>query len=308
MRLLIAEDSMSQRIMLKAIVEQWGFEVVEAEDGEQAWEIMSQDSAPHLLLLDWEMPKLDGLSVCRRLRRQQSSDPPYIILLTARSDTTDIVNGLDAGANDYIAKPFNSAELKARLQVGRRMVDLQSTLIETQQQLQFQATHDALTGLINRGAVLESLEKELERARRSGSGLAIGLCDIDFFKNINDTHGHLVGDEVLREMARRFNGAIRPYDHIGRYGGEEFLLVIPMQNERGTNSFERVRHSVADTPFQPDGLSLSASISIGVALYSGAENNCNANELLNAADMALYRAKDEGRNRVVMATKPQLEP
>ncbi|MCP5086976.1 MAG: diguanylate cyclase, partial [Rhodobacteraceae bacterium] len=177
-------------------------------------------------------------------------DPPYIILLTARSKTADIVEGLSKGANDYIAKPFENAELQARLQVGRRMLDLQAQLNKSKETLTFQATYDALTGLLNRGAVMKVLEQNMAYVQRQPeAALFIGLCDIDHFKRINDTHGHLTGDAVLREVARRIAAALRPYDQVGRYGGEEFLILQYTFRDQVYNPFERIRRATADTPF-----------------------------------------------------------
>ena len=301
MRLLIADDDITSRTMLEAISRVWGFEPILAEDGEIAQEILKQDNPPRLVLLDWEMPKLDGIALCKWVRETKSRNPAYIILLTGRHETRDIVTGLNAGANDFVTKPFDNAELQARLRVGRRMLELQTEVLEIHGQLQFQASHDPLTGLLNRGAVLENLEKELARSQRDKSTLGIALCDIDHFKGINDNHGHLVGDDVLRELSRRVAGTLRPYDHIGRYGGEEFLVVVNGQEHWGPEPFERIRTVVSDSPFQLDGLSLPLSVSIGVARFSGTANAWDLNELLNTADMALYDAKKNGRNQVVLA-------
>jgi PleD family two-component response regulator len=168
MRILIGDDSLTHRVMLEAIVRRWGYEAVLAEDGQQAWELLSAPEAPRLVLLDWEMPGLDGLEVCRRVRARQDQDPPYILLLTARQETADIVAGLDAGANDYISKPFENTELHARLRVGARMLDLQRELISAREALEFQANHDALTGLMNRGAVMRAMEQAMQAAGQGG--------------------------------------------------------------------------------------------------------------------------------------------
>ncbi len=205
MKLLIAEDDLTSRTVLTAVAGKWGFETIAVEDGEAAWDVLQADEPPRLLLLDWEMPRLDGLALCERIRNRESSNPPYIILLTARTETDDIVAGLEAGANDYISKPFVNSELQARLQVGRRMLNLQAELINAKEAMAFQATHDALTGLLNRGAIMEALDVEMARAQRQDQTLCIGLCDIDHFKRVNDTHGHLAGDAVLREVTQRLS-------------------------------------------------------------------------------------------------------
>ncbi len=301
MKLLIAEDSMSMRVMLQVLTDQWGFETVLAEDGHQAWGLLSGDDAPGLVLLDWQMPGLNGLEVCRRVRAEQTEDPPYIILLTGRNETTDIISGLEAGANDYITKPFDNGELKARLQVGRRMLEIQRQLIDAKQALAFQASHDALTGLLNRGAIMQSLEQEMARARRQSQPLHVGLLDIDHFKQVNDTHGHLTGDAVLREVAGRLQVTLRPYDRVGRYGGEEFLVLLNGEAEHPEGLFERLRHAMADEPFVHEQLSLPITISCGVVTYIPQRDGRDGDALLAAADAALYGAKETGRNRTVFA-------
>ncbi len=301
MKLLIAEDDLTSRTMLAAVARKWGFEPIEVEDGEAAWQGMQGDEPPRLLLLDWEMPKLDGLALCQRIRLQHSDDPPYIILLTARSETADIVEGLGKGANDYIAKPFDNAELQARLQVGRRMLDLQKQLNEAKEALVIQANYDALTGLLNRGAVMTALEQEMARAQRQAQALGVGLCDIDHFKRINDTHGHPAGDAVLREVSRRIAAALMPDDQVGRYGGEEFLILLNTAGDQAKNLFERVRRAIADTPFMVEQASLVVTISCGVSLFTPPDDGRDGAALLAAADAALYEAKAAGRNRTLFS-------
>ncbi len=298
MKLLIGDDSLTHRVMLEAIVRQWGFDTVLAEDGEQAWQILSGDDAPRLVLLDWEMPGLDGLEVCRRVRARQEQDPPYILLLTARRETDDIVAGLDAGANDYIAKPFENTELHARLRVGERMLDLQRELISAREALEFQASHDALTGLLNRGAVMQAMQEAIERAGQTGEPLQIGLIDIDHFKQVNDTHGHLAGDAVLQEAARRIEGALRDGDLVGRYGGEEFLVLINGEPADAPAFCERLRGVIAERPFECDQAALQVTVSGGFVPFK-LHDTRSASALLAAADDLLYEAKSAGRDRIL---------
>lgn len=301
MRLLIADDAMSIRIMLQALAIKWGFEPILAEDGHQAWSILSGEAPPRLVLLDWEMPGMSGLEICRQLRTIDSEDPPYLLLLTSRSETRDIVEGLGAGANDYVAKPFDSAELQARLMVGKRMLLLQAELLEAHRQLQHQATHDPLTGIFNRGAIMEGLGKQWTRAQREGGALCVGLCDVDHFKLVNDRYGHSAGDAVLIEVTRRLTQVLRPYDLLGRYGGEEFLMVAASREGDCLELFERSRRIVADTPFQYEQLSIAVTISIGVFEYTSSTDPEEVGAILNLADAALYKAKSAGRNRVILA-------
>ena len=248
------------------------------------------------------MPGLDGPEVCRRVRAIETEDPPYILLLTSRNETEDIVTGLEAGANDYISKPFNNSELLARAKVGKRMLTLQSELAKAKKTLNFQATHDVLTGLMNRRAIMDSLKKEITRSQRNKQILSIGLLDIDHFKQINDTYGHLVGDEVLKEVAQRMERVLRPYDHLGRYGGEEFLVILNADRGQEVAPFERIRNAISDKPFVVGEASLDITISCGVTLgKSTTEEEGDGTKLIAAADVVLYEAKANGRNQVILA-------
>lgn len=301
MKLLIAEDDLTSRTILAAVARKWGYEPIAVEDGEAAWEVLRRPEPPRLLLLDWMMPRLDGLALCRRIRREESSDPPFIILLTGRGETEDIVKALEAGANDHVAKPFENAELRARLDVGKRMLDLQEQLRRVTEALAIRATQDSLTGLLNRGAIMEALDQEMARAQRRQQTLCVGLCDIDHFKRVNDTHGHLAGDAVLREAARRIEAALRPFDHVGRYGGEEFLILVDATQDQAPALFERIRHVFADAPFVVEQAALDVTISCGATFFTPPADERIDTALIAAADAALYRAKDAGRNRTVFA-------
>ena len=299
MKILIAEDDPTSLMILVAVVSEWGYEPLAVENGAQALSVLQGDDAPRLLLLDWEMPELNGLALCKLIREEDTSNPPYIILLTGRSNTEDLVTGLKVGANDYIAKPFENAELQARLQVGKRMLDLQDELNRAKEAMAFQANYDELTGLMNRRAVMKSMASEIERSKRNLQPLYICMCDIDHFKHINDTHGHLAGDAVLKEIAQRFNTCLRPYDLCGRYGGEEFLIILNSNENHVQDVFERVRQAVADTPFTYEQEKIDVTISCGVTLLSPPTDERNSTQLLTDADTALYEAKNTGRNRIV---------
>jgi diguanylate cyclase (GGDEF)-like protein len=245
------------------------------------------------------MPSINGLELCKRIRQQDTQDHPYIILLTSRNETADIVEGLHAGANDYIAKPFENTVLRARIEVGHRMLKLQAELNQVRENLAYQANHDALTGLMNRRALLQALEKEICRTQRTQEVLYIALCDIDHFKKVNDTYGHLVGDEVLKEVANRMTAALRPYDHLGRYGGEEFLLVLNTHSDQMLHTFERLRLAIAETKFEIDHLKLNITMSFGVSVLLPTAEKRDAVLLIASADKSLYKAKEIGRNCVV---------
>jgi two-component system cell cycle response regulator len=296
MKVLVADDDRTSRTLLTAMVTKWGHDPVVAADGAAAWEALQQPDPPRLVLLDWNMPVLDGLDVCRRLRASGSSNPPYVILLTARSEKGDIVRGLDAGANDYVAKPYDHEELQARLVVGQRTLALQADLLAVQEKLAEQATHDHLTGILNRRAILERLAEELSRAIRQDGTLSVGMCDVDHFKAVNDTYGHQVGDDVLRGFTAAVQAQLRKYDSVGRYGGEEFLVIAPgVRDGEDVGLFERLCDRISHVAMPTARGAISISVSIGVAV---AGPSSTVDTLLAAADVALYRAKADGRNRV----------
>jgi two-component system, cell cycle response regulator len=296
-RVLVAEDDLMFRHILQRWLEKWGYQVTLAEDGAEAWEILQQELPPQVLILDWMMPAINGPDLCRMVRRQRRIAYQYILLATAKDAKRDLVLGLEAGADDYLTKPFDKSELRARLRAGNRILTLQDEQMRAHEQLRYQATHDALTGIWNRVEILDMLRRELDRASRSYSSTGLLMLDVDHFKRINDTYGHLTGDEVLKEVTRRITKAVRTYDSIGRYGGEEFLILLPgCSREQIDQGAERVRAAVDDGPIFVDESAVSVTVSIGAAVTAG---STSAEEMLSAADIALYRAKI-GRNRTVL--------
>ncbi len=301
MKVLVAEDDPVTRRLLEVSLERWKYEVVPAADGRQAWEILHRSDSPRLAILDWMMPGMDGLEICRELRKRSAEIYTYALLLTSRARKAELLEGFEAGADDYLIKPFDLAELQARLRTGHRIVELQSQLIEARESLRQQATHDGLTGLWNRTAILDILERELIRCRRLSHPLTVILADLDFFKHINDRLGHLAGDVVLREAARRMRLVVRPYDAVGRYGGEEFIVVVPAcKRDCSLNLAERVRAAINANPIlTPEG-PVTVGVSLGVAAVSDGTIP-PADLLVRSADLALYRAKQEGRNRAMIS-------
>jgi diguanylate cyclase (GGDEF)-like protein len=294
---LVAEDDPMFRKILQSWLQSWDYKVVVATNGTEAWNILQQEHPPDLLILDWVMPGIDGMELCRRIRGKKSASYQYILIVTANDARQDVVRGLEAGADDYLTKPFDKGELRARLRVGTRILTLQEDLIRTREDLRFQATHDVLTGIWNRRAVLDLLHREIERANRLRGSVGVLLLDLDHFKKINDTYGHLTGDAVLKETAQRISQVVRSYDFVGRYGGEEFLVLLPgCDKEQAEQSGERIRLAVQANPIVAGGFEISVTASIGAtATEGGAET-----EVLAIADAALYEAKSAGRNRTVV--------
>lgn len=299
-RVLVAEDDAMFRRILESWLTTWGYAVTMAEDGAEAWAILQQEIRPQVLILDWMMPAINGLELCGKVRERNQFPYQYILLATARDAKQDLVRGLEAGADDYLTKPFDRSELRARLRACNRILTLQDDQMRAHEQLRFQATHDALTGSFNRGEILEMLRRELERGVRSKTTTGILMLDIDHFKLINDTYGHLTGDAVLREVTQRISKAVRSYDSVGRYGGEEFVIVLPgCSREQVDQGAERVRAAVDNGPVWVNESQVPVTVSIGAAVTTHA--GISEKEILAAADVALYQAKRIGRNRTVVS-------
>ena len=301
MRILIAEDDPVSRRLLEAKLVKWGYEVVVTRDGNEAWQALQTEDAPRIAILDWMMPAMDGVEISRKVRKGAGEPYTYLILLTAMHQEEDLVTGMEAGADDYITKPFKSSELRVRLRAGRRIIELQDELIAAREALRAKATHDPLTGLWNHEEILLILGRELARAERQGQQVAVIMADLDHFKRVNDAHGHMAGDAVLRVASQRMLSLLRPYDALGRYGGEEYLIVLPScDRESAVAVAERLRIGVGNDPVDTSEGFLPITSSFGVAV-SDKETRGEVNSLVQAADLALYRAKKKGRNRVEVA-------
>lgn len=300
MRILIAEDDLTSRTMLAAVLRKAGHEVIETVNGVEAWHCLQQVDAPKIAILDFIMPEMDGLEVIRKVRAFDAPQPTFIIMLTSKGEKRDIIFGLDAGADDYLTKPFDVGELSARIQVGRRMIEMQAALIESRKALEYQATHDSLTDLLNRRAILQSLMKEISYSHDSGNRLIVGMIDIDHFKLFNDTYGHQAGDDVLVEFSKILKSLLNCRATLGRFGGEEFLLILPLlSNEDPYLILQDVCTAIGKTQIKTRSGTISITVSIGGA-YAGIENSVD--DIIGTADSAMYKAKNSGRNCVYMST------
>lgn len=302
MKILIADDDAISCRVMERMLEQAGYEILVANNGRDAMEKLLSENGPRLALLDWMMPELDGTQVCREVRKNPERPYIYMIVLTARNSRDDLLKGLEAGADDYLTKPCNPDELKARLRTGMRILLLEDRLVEAREAMRFEATHDALTSLWNRRTILAHLQSDLDRLKNEQIPTSVLLCDVDYFKRINDTLGHLAGDTVLKEMALRLHRKIRPEDAVGRYGGEEFLVIL-----RGCGSEEIDRraaelcNAIGESSFDVGRHNLKITLSAGALAVDRRTEIPKPEEVLGRVDEALYRAKERGRNCVVKA-------
>jgi diguanylate cyclase (GGDEF)-like protein len=307
LKVLIADDNSVSLLLLERLLSKWGYEVIQASDGARAWEILQKEDPPRLVILDGMMPEMSGPEVCCKARKRVASAYAYILLVSAKEDKQDVIQGLEAGADDYLTKPFFPEELRARLRVGLRILELEDKLVTASNVLQYKATHDELTGLLNRASITELLRRELERAKRGGGVCGVIFADIDYFKSVNDKLGHAAGDAVLIQAAQRLTAGVRAYDAVGRYGGEEFLIVLPgcdlaSLRQRAENILEGFRAQLFDA--------LDSSIPVRVSLGAACSSSWTSvaiESIVRAADQALYLAKHNGRDRVEVAESSQLE-
>ncbi len=298
MKILIAEDDPVSRRLLEKSISGWDYDCALAGNGDEALAIL-RGGEVRLAILDWMMPGINGLEICRFVRQDGGPKYVYIIMLTSRDRRQDIVEGLEAGADDYMAKPVNLLELRARIQTGRRLVELEDKLLESNRKLKDMASRDNLTSLWNRANAFLFLEEDLARGRRESHPVSAIMIDIDNFKKINDAHGHLAGDVALIEIAKRLERGVRPYDRVGRYGGDEMLVVLPGCGLADAAAIgERLRKAISGRKVRTPAGDVLVTVTLGCA-SSELAPDATAETLVQASDAALYKGKSLGRNRVV---------
>lgn len=299
--ILVAEDDAVTTLVTRRFLQKAGYRVTTVENGQRALDLLAERFFP-IVLTDWEMPELDGPELCRRIRRTEHAGYVYTILLTARTSRDHILAGLEAGADDYVTKPVDEAELIARLKTAHRIIELEQRLRAANEQAIRLSITDALTGVYNRRHFMVEFPRELERARRFSTPVSIVMCDVDHFKRINDEHGHQTGDDVLREVATALKNAVRPnIDWIARYGGEEFAIVLPGADHQGALLVaERLRSTLANREIRTASGTIHATASFGVASDRPVwpAEGASADQLLAYADLCLYASKRAGRNCV----------
>jgi two-component system, cell cycle response regulator len=298
--ILLAEDDPVTRMLMTRFLKKAGYEVDAVSNGSEALDHMMARYYP-ILVTDWEMPEMDGVALCKAVRNMQLDGYVYTLLLTARDSKEHIIAGLEAGADDYLIKPVHEAELIARLNAGRRILNLEHSLRAANQRNRILSITDALTGAYNRRYLMEQLPRELERCRRYAYPLSVLMCDVDHFKKINDVRGHAAGDEVLQQFAARTQKSIRSNsDWVARYGGEEFLVILPETSHDGALQVaEKLRDVISATPFATRNGDCAVTASFGVASTgpNGPDISLKVDKLIKAADDCLYQSKQEGRNR-----------
>ncbi|HKD18841.1 MAG TPA: diguanylate cyclase [Thermoanaerobaculia bacterium] len=301
MKALVADSDPDRLRQLEGWLTRWGHEVVPVRNGVEAWHRLEKEQEPTLVVLAWRMEGMPGIDVCRRMRLRPDLPSAYVLLVADGRTAEDLFDGLNAGADDFLFAPLDANEARARIRTGARIVEIERALKASQDALRVQSTRDPTTGSWNRAAILDVLHKEQERARRKSGSVAIVLADLDAFREVNESLGAPIGDEVLREAARRMSSTLRPYDAVGRYGGEEFLIVLPGSDGLGALTVaERIREAFARRPVTTSGGPVAITLSLGVA-SEGGEAATDGNALLRAADSALKRAKSSGRNRTALA-------
>ena len=303
MKILIADDEAVSRHLLEKTLTPASYEVIAVENGVLAAEQLCRPDGPRLALLDWVMPELLGPDVCRYVRERRDQPYVYMVLLTSKESKQDVVAGLESGADDYLIKPFDPDELKARLRTGLRILQLEDKLVEAREGMRFKATHDPLTSLLNRGVIMELLSKELVRAQRDKSSITVLLGDLDHFKQVNDTYGHLIGSKLLAEIGYLIKAQLRLIDYAFRYGGDEFVVLLPQTGKDSALVVaRRLRDSLRTSMFcKEEGLNLNVRASMGVATYP--HDAKTPHDIIRQADEMMYLVKNTSRDNIGIAQR-----
>ena len=296
MNVLIADDEPVNRRLLEILLKKWGYGVTVASDGNEAWRALQADAGHRIAILDWMMPGMDGIQLCRKIRKDENRPPVYVILLTARQATEDANGRFESVADDYLPKPYAAHELKARLRAASRIIELEDQLQSARDAIKLETTHDTLTGLWNRSAIMEILHRELHRANRQDLRLAVMIVDIKGLNEINRRHGHMAGDTALREAARRIKTSVRNYDSVGRYGGGQFVIISSACDGADASSLaQRVQSKICDELIRSFAGDFSLSVSLGIAVGG---KDMQAANIISAAERALSEAKKTGHARI----------
>jgi two-component system chemotaxis response regulator CheY len=303
MRVLVVDDDLGSRLVAQAAVQALGHECVLASDGQEAWQLYLQWQ-PEVLLTDRTMPGMDGTQLCRAVRDVENGSYTYAILLSGRDEQADVLSGMESGADTYLTKPLDAFALQAALLAAARVSRLHEELNRARAELMAQAHTDPLTLLRNRLGLADYLEALHSTSQRYGRSYCLALCDIDLFKSYNDTYGHQAGDEALRTVGATLASLVRDSDQVYRYGGEEFLIALPEQEQGGAvQALNRIRKAVQGLRIahREGGPSGYLTMSIGISEFVPMRSITSA-KLLAEADLALYEAKAAGRNKVICAT------
>jgi diguanylate cyclase (GGDEF)-like protein len=302
MRILVAEDDPVSLRLLQACLLEWGYKVTSVTDGQKALEVLQAPEPPRLAILDWIMPGMNGIDICREIRKRTRKPYTYILMLTAKVKKQDVVEGLHSGADDYLSKPYNPHQLRARLRAGRRILDLREQLLSAYRLIEAQMTVDPLTGVWSRNVILDILKRQLTLSSQSDSPMSLVVANIDHFRDVNATFGPLAGDAVLREVARRFRAALRPPDSIGRSEADEFVIVLPgCDAPTATSLAEKFRARVDRRAVDTSEGMVPVTVSLGV-MVTPSEKALDLDAAWRLATEAVARAKARGRNRVEFAT------
>ena len=300
MNVLIAEDDEITQLILENLLKREGYKTFCAKNGKEAWEIFQKEKI-NMAIIDWLMPEIDGLELCKKIREAKISRYVYILFLTVREKREDAIKAFDAGADDYVTKPFDPHELLSRIKTGARIVEVDKQLREIQKRLESLSLTDELTGVLNRRGILKRLKEELNRAKREGKSFAVILLDIDNFKKINDVFGHDAGDKVLIETTNRIINNIRPYDLVGRYGGDEFLIGINVKKGDKDLAYKiakRFFKAISEKSFKIGDKKINLTVSMGINFVKNPSDELQ--KIIKNADNFLLKAKERGKNKIVM--------